>query len=93
MARRTYTESIDDVYQLVNQYSEDFDQTISLKFSPALGFHLSLTLAPGVAIPPVFVNVTRKKHKVTCSTLELVGIPCSLGSFRDDPFNLLSTIS
>jgi len=73
VARRTYTESIDDVYQLVNQYAEEFEQPVTLKFSPSLGFHLSLTLSSSVdKIPAMFVNVTKKKNKATCTTLELV---------------------
>jgi len=73
VARRTYTESIDDVYLLVNQYSADNDLALSLKFSPSAGFYLSfITATPASHIPPLFVNVVKKKNRVTCSTLELV---------------------
>ena len=75
VARRTYTESIDDVYLLVNQYSADNDLALSLKFSPSAGFYLSFTTATSTShIPPLFVNVVKKKNRVTCSTLELVNV-------------------
>ena len=86
VARRTYTESIDDVYLLVNQYSANHDLALSLKFSPAAGFYLSFTTATSAShIPPLFVNVVKKKNRVTCSTLELVIVAPLFDHFDEVP--------
>jgi DNA mismatch repair protein MSH4 len=74
VARQTYRESTEDVHQLVEDMSQEYDRPLELKFEAGRGYYLCLP-ASGVEdrpLPPVFVNVVRKKKLVEFTTLDLV---------------------
>ncbi|RUP52200.1 hypothetical protein BC936DRAFT_137735 [Jimgerdemannia flammicorona] len=75
VARQTYKETIDDIYELVGQYIESTGIQIKLQFNPASGFHLTTStdqLNDQSELPLIFINVVRKRKTLTFTTLELV---------------------
>ncbi|KAI9001578.1 muts domain V-domain-containing protein [Gaertneriomyces semiglobifer] len=76
VARQTYKETTNDVYNLVSQLSETHNIPLKLSYNPSSGFTLSLPSEqiPGTTLPKDFVNVVKKGKKVTCTTLQLMGL-------------------
>ncbi|RUS27664.1 hypothetical protein BC938DRAFT_482923 [Jimgerdemannia flammicorona] len=75
VARQTYKETIDDIYELVGQYIESTGIQIKLQFNPASGFHLTTStdqLNDQSELPLIFINVVRKRKTLTFTTLELI---------------------
>lgn len=74
VARQTYKEATTDAYQLVTDLAETHSLPLQTSYDNSRGFFIRL---PAVELeerplPPVFVNVFRKKNKVECQTLDLV---------------------
>ncbi|CAG8564813.1 6493_t:CDS:10, partial [Scutellospora calospora] len=74
VARQTYKETVNDIYEKVEQYNKQYDIPLKIQFSPTTGFYLS-TSADNLAerqLPLVFINVSKKKKAFTFTTLELM---------------------
>ncbi|CAK1551249.1 unnamed protein product [Leptosia nina] len=81
VARRTYSELIDDIQKIVEQLSETYDLPIRLNQNIMKGFHIVLPVAPknrrdfNVSdLPSVFIQVQFNGASVTMTTEELVVI-------------------
>ncbi|KAI9321902.1 muts domain V-domain-containing protein [Dichotomocladium elegans] len=76
VARQTYKETMEDIYELANEYSESSGLPIKLQFSATKGFFLCLSeghLKHGqYDLPPTFINVAKKKKQFIFTTLELL---------------------
>ncbi|KAJ3407447.1 MutS protein msh4 [Chytriomyces hyalinus] len=77
VARQTYRESTNDVYDLVAGYSTTYGLPIKTNYSKSQGFTLKLNLAdldqgPG-SMPSEFINVVKTKKQATFTTLALLG--------------------
>ncbi|XP_026739194.1 mutS protein homolog 4-like isoform X2 [Trichoplusia ni] len=79
VARRTYSELIEDIQKIVEQLSETYDLPLRLNQNVLKGFHIVLPLAPKNRrcfniedLPPLFIQVHHSGASVSMSTEELV---------------------
>ncbi|XP_047029742.1 mutS protein homolog 4-like isoform X2 [Helicoverpa zea] len=79
VARRTYSELIEDIQKIVEQLSETYDLPLRLNQNVMKGFHIVLPLAPKNRrcfniedLPPIFIQVHYSGASVSMSTEELV---------------------
>nr|XP_026499786.1 mutS protein homolog 4-like isoform X1 [Vanessa tameamea] len=79
VARRTYSELIEDIQKIVEQLSETYDLPIRLNQNVMKGFHVVLPVAQKNRrqfivedLPPIFIQVVFNGASVTMTTEELV---------------------
>ncbi|KAI9772293.1 MAG: MutS protein msh4 [Geoglossum simile] len=74
VARQTYKEATADVYQLVSDLRTEYSLSLNSKFESSRGFYLRLAASEveDRPLPPLFVNVIRRKNIIECTTLELM---------------------
>ncbi|XP_026327667.1 mutS protein homolog 4-like [Hyposmocoma kahamanoa] len=79
VARRTYSELIEDIQKIVEQLSEVYDLPIRLNQNMMKGFHMVMPVAPKQRrhfsvedLPPIFIQVQYNGASVTMTTEELV---------------------
>ncbi|XP_072948784.1 mutS protein homolog 4-like [Epargyreus clarus] len=79
VARRTYSELIEDIQKIVENLSETYDLPLRLNQNVMKGFHIVLPVAPKNRrhfdvkdLPPIFIQVVFNGASVTMSTEELV---------------------
>ncbi|KAI9276945.1 muts domain V-domain-containing protein, partial [Phascolomyces articulosus] len=75
VARQTYKETIEDIYEMASEYNESSGLNIKLQFNAPKGFYLSLPadqLDENAALDQIFINVVKKKKQYTFTTLELL---------------------
>ncbi|XP_041979461.1 mutS protein homolog 4-like [Aricia agestis] len=79
VARRTYSELIDDIQKIVEQLSETYDLPLRLNQNAMKGFHIILPVAPKMRrhfnvedLPPIFIQVVFTGASVTMTTEDLV---------------------
>ncbi|XP_017567259.1 mutS protein homolog 4 isoform X3 [Pygocentrus nattereri] len=76
VARRAYTEVVDDITGLVNQLEEKYGLPLRTSFSSARGFFIQLRLEdvvlPDGQLPGEFIKVTRQKNNYSFTTLDLM---------------------
>ncbi|XP_041828884.1 mutS protein homolog 4 isoform X2 [Melanotaenia boesemani] len=76
IARRAYTEIVDDIAGLVNQLGEKYGLPMRTSFSTARGFFVQMKLE-GVVLPegklaPEFIKVTKQKNNYAFTTADLM---------------------
>ncbi|XP_013194844.2 mutS protein homolog 4 [Amyelois transitella] len=79
VARRTYSELIDDIQKMVEQLAETYDLPLRLNQNVMKGFHIVLPLTPKNRrhfsvgdLPEIFIQVHNSGASVTMTTEELV---------------------
>ncbi|KAF2744082.1 hypothetical protein M011DRAFT_489176 [Sporormia fimetaria CBS 119925] len=74
VARTTYKESMEDAYQHSTELSQEHDLQLELKYETARQFYIRIPMVEldDRPLPPVFINVFRKKNMIECQTLELM---------------------
>ncbi|KAF9432214.1 MutS protein msh4 [Entomortierella beljakovae] len=74
VARQTYKETINDIFEVVNRYAEEYNINLKIQFNTTMGYYLSSNLDQlgGNELPLVFINVVKKNKILTFTTLELV---------------------
>lgn len=74
VARQTYKEATTDACQLVVDLAETHSISLQTCFDNSRGFYIRLRAVEleDRPLPPVFINVFRKKNNVECQTLDLV---------------------
>lgn len=74
VARQTYKEVTEDVLQLVQELTEEYNFPLELRFENGRGYYLRLSALDleDKALPGVFVNIVDRKKMVEFTTLELV---------------------
>uniref|UniRef100_A0A3Q1JBY1 DNA mismatch repair protein n=1 Tax=Anabas testudineus TaxID=64144 RepID=A0A3Q1JBY1_ANATE len=76
IARRAYTEIVDDIAGLVNQMGEKYGLPMRTSFSTARGFFIQLKLEgvvlPEGKLPSEFIKVTKYKNNYGFTTADLV---------------------
>ncbi|XP_022528593.2 mutS protein homolog 4 isoform X4 [Astyanax mexicanus] len=76
IARRAYTEVVDDIAGLVDQLGEKYGLPLRTIFSTARGFFIQLSLEgvvlPEGHLPEEFIKVTRQKNNYSFTTLDLM---------------------
>ncbi|KAF9359640.1 MutS protein msh4 [Mortierella sp. NVP85] len=74
VARQTYKETINDIFEVVNHYVDEYSLNLKVQFSVSMGYYLSTNVdqLEGGELPPIFINVVKKNKMVTFTTLELM---------------------
>ncbi|KAF9403041.1 hypothetical protein BGX21_007508 [Mortierella sp. AD011] len=74
VARQTYKETINDIFEVVNRYVEEFNISLKVQFNTTMGYYLSTGVdqLEGGELPLIFINVVKKSKTMTFTTLELV---------------------
>ncbi|KAG0018532.1 hypothetical protein BGZ80_007059 [Entomortierella chlamydospora] len=74
VARQTYKETINDIFEVVNRYVEEFNISLKVQFNTTMGYYLSTSVdqLEGGELPLIFINVVKKSKTMTFTTLELV---------------------
>ncbi|KAK2193937.1 hypothetical protein NP493_4g02025 [Ridgeia piscesae] len=78
VARRTYTEIVDDIAEMVEQLRNEYSLPMTSAYNSTRGFHLQIHShskeeLPGVSsLPPCFIKVTRSKNSLTFTNTDLV---------------------
>ncbi|KAF9990044.1 MutS protein msh4 [Mortierella antarctica] len=74
VARQTYKETINDIFELVNRYVEEYDVKLKVQFNVTMGYYLSTTVDQlnGAELPLIFINIVRKAKLLSFTTLELI---------------------
>ncbi|WPH01153.1 Hypothetical protein R9X50_00398800 [Acrodontium crateriforme] len=74
VARQTYKEAMSDALQHVTALGEQHEIALQTKFDNARGFYIRLhaTELENRPLPPVFINVFRKRDQIECQTLDLI---------------------
>ncbi|GAN05554.1 mutS protein homolog 4 [Mucor ambiguus] len=75
VARQTYKETTEDIYDLIATYGETYKLKIKIYYTASRGYSISMPtsqLADGAQLPDVFINVVQKKKTLQFTTLELL---------------------
>jgi DNA mismatch repair protein MSH4 len=74
VARQTYKETTDDVYDLIKDYSEKHSLPIKSNFEVNMGFYMSIPdeNMQDKILPLEFINVVKKRKNLVFTTLKLV---------------------
>jgi DNA mismatch repair protein MSH4 len=74
VARQTYKETTDDVYDLIKDYSEKHSLPIKSNFEVNMGFYMSIPdeNMQDKNMPLEFINVVKKRKNLVFTTLKLV---------------------
>lgn len=74
VARQVYKEVTEDVHQLVEGMSREYDLPLELKYEAGRGYYLRLPASEieDKPLPAVFVNVVKRKKVVEFSALEML---------------------
>ncbi|XP_063040064.1 mutS protein homolog 4 [Engraulis encrasicolus] len=76
IARRTYTEIVDDIAELVNQLAEKHGLPLRTSFSSARGFYIQMKFQgvslPGGQLPAEFIKVSKYKNSYSFTTPDLI---------------------
>uniref|UniRef100_A0A673WUM9 MutS homolog 4 n=1 Tax=Salmo trutta TaxID=8032 RepID=A0A673WUM9_SALTR len=76
IARRAYTEIVDDIAELVDQVGEKYALPIRTSFSTARGFFIQMKLEgvalPDGELPADFIKVTKHKNNYSFTTADLM---------------------
>ncbi|KAF9575457.1 MutS protein msh4 [Mortierella alpina] len=74
VARQTYKETINDIFELVNRYVEEYNVQLKVQFNVTMGYYLSTTVDQlnGAELPLIFINIVRKAKLLSFTTLELI---------------------
>lgn len=73
VARRAYTETIEDIHALVEQLAKTHSLPLQTQYHLNRGFYISLKDAPeAMDLPAVFIQVSRTKKTLTFTTRDLV---------------------
>ncbi|KAA8909324.1 muts domain V-domain-containing protein [Sphaerosporella brunnea] len=86
VARQTYKEATEDVHKLVEEITTEHDILFELRFEAARGYFLRIPASDieDRSLPPVFVNVVKRKRFVELSTLELMKRNKKIGDSLDE---------
>ncbi|KAG1439268.1 hypothetical protein G6F56_012344 [Rhizopus delemar] len=70
-----YKEAIEDIYDLVTEYSETTELNMKLQFSSSSGFFIQMSISDiheGQTLPKKFINIVKKRKIIQFTTLELL---------------------
>ncbi|KAJ5068017.1 muts protein [Anaeramoeba ignava] len=74
VARKTYSETIEDIYKLVELYKEEYQiPNLKLLYTRKRGYYLSIPLAIG-HLPEVFVKAIRHRKRWLCTSDNLIAL-------------------
>ncbi|KAF8773833.1 MutS protein like protein [Argiope bruennichi] len=75
VARRAYSESVNDVSDIVKQLEKQYNLPLQVGYSSVRGFFIQIPcklLSPQKELPSVFLKVNKYKNFITCTTEDLI---------------------
>ncbi|XP_072505981.1 mutS protein homolog 4 isoform X3 [Notamacropus eugenii] len=76
IARRTYTEIVDDIAGMITQLAEKYSLPLKTSFSSARGFFIQMnmdcTSLPGGQLPSEFIKITKMKNTYSFTSTDLI---------------------
>lgn len=74
VARLTYKEAMNDTYQHIQDLSEEYNIALTTKYEEGRQFYLRIQASELEErnLPPVFINVVRRKNFAECQTLSIL---------------------
>jgi DNA mismatch repair protein MSH4 len=76
IARQTYKEATEDIYELVSNYTQRYGMQMKLQFTASSAFYITMAISQlnknGGELPEEFINVITRKKSLQFTTLELV---------------------
>ncbi|KAK6516359.1 MutS protein msh4 [Arthrobotrys conoides] len=75
VARQTYKEATEDLHVLFQEIAREYNlPTLEIKYDAQRGYYLRLPVADieDAPLPPIFVNIMKKKKFVECTTLDIM---------------------
>ncbi|KAJ2961643.1 hypothetical protein NQZ79_g3112 [Umbelopsis isabellina] len=74
VARQTYKEAVNDIYELVAAYCEETSMGMKVRFSENGGFFLCLPsdTLKRVTLPSQFINIVERRKQIHFTTIELL---------------------
>jgi DNA mismatch repair protein MSH4 len=74
VARQTYKESMSDALAHMTEVTEEYKLPLQTKFDSVRQFYFRIAVEDldDQALPPIFINVYRRKNIIECQTLDLV---------------------
>ncbi|KAL1921945.1 uncharacterized protein VTP21DRAFT_10587 [Calcarisporiella thermophila] len=74
IARQTYKDNTNELYEMANRYSDEFKLPIKVNFNPNSGFFLSTSTESlkNRELPKIFINVKKKRCSLEFTTMDLV---------------------
>ena len=73
VARKTFLQTVEDIYKLAESYSQEFDIPIKIAHSSNRGYYLSLP-ASVPQLPVLFIQAVLNKKSISCTTEELFSL-------------------
>ncbi|CAO3674509.1 unnamed protein product [Rhizopus stolonifer] len=74
VARQVYKEAIEDIYDLVTEYSETTELNMKLQFSSSSGFFIQMSISDiseNQTLPEKFINILQKNSRINESLAEV----------------------
>ncbi|KAI8383998.1 muts domain V-domain-containing protein [Blakeslea trispora] len=74
VARQTYKETTEDIYELIEQYNEAYGLQMKLQFNSSSGFYITIAKTDDEEhpLPPEFINIIKKKKSLQFTTVALL---------------------
>ncbi|GIX70034.1 mutS protein homolog 4 [Caerostris darwini] len=75
VARRAYSESVNDVSDIVKQLEKQYNLPLQVGYSSMRGFFIQIScklLPAGKELPPIFLKVNKCKNFITCTTEDVI---------------------
>ncbi|XP_035226392.1 mutS protein homolog 4-like, partial [Stegodyphus dumicola] len=75
IARRAYSESVNDVAEIVKQLKTQHELPLQLGYTSTRGFFIQIPckhLPPNKELPAIFLKVNKSKNWITCTTEDLI---------------------
>ena len=74
IARQTYKESSEDVYELINDVAVETGLPLQTMYDNGRHFYVRFPIVEleDRPLPPIFINALRKKNNIECQTIELM---------------------
>ncbi|RVD81059.1 uncharacterized protein DFL_008937 [Arthrobotrys flagrans] len=75
VARQAYKEATEDLHVLFQEIAREYNlPTLEIKYDAQRGYYLRLPVADieDAPLPPIFVNIMKKKKFVECTTLDIM---------------------
>lgn len=76
IARRTYTEIVDDIAGMISQLAEKYNLPLRTSFSSARGFFIQMTTdctaLPNNQLPSEFIKISKVKNSYSFTSTDLI---------------------
>ncbi|KAL5248605.1 hypothetical protein ACHWQZ_G017698 [Mnemiopsis leidyi] len=93
VARRTYSEMVDDVAETIKKLAQKYNLPLKTGFTSARGFYIIISMKSPPDLPPVFVKVQKQKNSVTCTTGNLIKLNDRINDSLNDIYLMTNEVT